>query len=203
MGLRRAACYHRLKRPFTRKSRVKSKAYIKTVPPMKLTKFSMGNAPKYFSGGYNYEISFVSAENAQTRDVSLEAARQFIHRHLDEDIGDYYFVISVYPHHILRENKMLTGAGADRMSTGMALSFGVTTNNAVQLHVNKEIFKIAVMAEDATHKIRGFLNKIRPKLSCKTKIIVSKIDKSKFPSKIAETEAEPEESEEVEAIEAA
>jgi len=195
MPLRRAAVYHDLKRPYTRRSRVKSKAYIKTVPPMKMTKFNMGNASKYNSGGYNYGIDLVCAENAQTRDVSLEAARQFINRKLDEEVGDYYFLVAVFPHHILRENKMLTGAGADRMQTGMTQSFGVTTNMAVQLHQNKEIFKIAVMTEDLARKVRGFLNKVQPKLSCRTKIIVFKLDKSKFTAIEPVQEENPEEQE--------
>jgi len=32
--------------------------------------------------------------------------------------------VRVYPHQCLREHSMLTGAGADRLSDGMRLSFG-------------------------------------------------------------------------------
>jgi len=36
--------------------------------------------------------------------------------------GQYFFRIIPFTHHIQRENKMLTGAGADRTQTGMQLS---------------------------------------------------------------------------------
>ena len=32
--------------------------------------------------------------------------------------------MNLYPHQVLRENKMLTGAGADRMQSGMKHAFG-------------------------------------------------------------------------------
>ena len=56
--------------------------------------------------------------------------------------------IRVYPHHVLRENKMITGAGADRMQTGMQLSFGRPIGVAAQIKKNQKVISVSV---DETH----------------------------------------------------
>ncbi|MAG45762.1 MAG: hypothetical protein CMH63_03260 [Nanoarchaeota archaeon] len=50
----------------------------------------------------------------------------------------------VYPHHALRENKMLVGAGADRMQTGMQRAFGKVIGIAAQLKKNQSVFEVFV-----------------------------------------------------------
>src|SRR4030042_5942917 len=103
--------------PYTRISKLKGKSYIKTVPPQKIVKFHMGNIKNL-----KYKFTLVANYRGQIRDAALEACRQFVNKKLDTTLaGQYNFRVIPFPHHIQRENKMLTGAGADRMQTGMQL----------------------------------------------------------------------------------
>lgn len=169
MALRKASSYSKqYVHAFTRKSSIKSKAYIKTVPPKIITKFCMG---KDDESKFKHRLTLVSVESVQLRQNAIEACRQYLHKELDERyMGQYYFKIFPYPHHIQRENRMLTGAGADRMSTGMQLSFGVSMNNAAILKPKSKIFLIALPNEKAVQFAREILKKIKAKLPCKTRI---------------------------------
>ena len=118
-NLRKAGAYSKkYARPYTRKSKKRTKSFIKAVPQLKIAKFTMGNTKARKLGKFDTIIKIISAEQVQIRDNALEAARQTISRNLEKQIqGQYYIELKVYPHHILRENKMLTGAGSDRMQT--------------------------------------------------------------------------------------
>src|SRR3990167_10306016 len=121
MGERKFKCYRKVKRAYTRKSRFKVKGYIKAVPTNKLVKFNFGDNKRIFP----HKVFLVSKEKIQVRHNALESARTSVVRRLTNTLGkDYHFQIRAYPHHVLRENKMITGAGADRMQTGMQRSFG-------------------------------------------------------------------------------
>lgn len=175
MPLRKGHCYTPIKRSYTRKSKVRSKSYIKAMPPSKLVKFVMGDSQGYFAKKFPFIIALVADQEIQFRDNAIESARQLLHRQLEEKLrGNYYFIVSIYPHHVLRENKMLTQAGADRMQTGMAHSFGKPMGLAAQLKANGRIFTIACMKE-AVPVIRELLNGIRSKLPGSKSIIVEEI----------------------------
>ena len=62
---------------------------------------------------------------------------------------DYHFKVRVYPHVVLRENKLATGAGADRVSSGMRRAFGKTVGTAARLERNQAILTVRVPAEKA------------------------------------------------------
>ena len=179
MALRKALAYSKRKsRPYTRKSSVKSKSYIKTIPQQKIVKFKMGNIQDYEKGNFKIILKAVSSEKVLVRDNALESARQLIHKDLDTQIpGQYYFEVRVFPHHILRENKVLTGAGADRMQTGMAHSFGVTVGRAAMIKENQDIFLIAINSEKARKITFDSLRKIKAKLPCHTRVVIEKFGK--------------------------
>ena len=54
----------------------------------------------------------------------------------------------VYPFHLLRENPLASGAGADRMNTGMKKSFGKIIGSAARLKVGKTIIEVKVNKEN-------------------------------------------------------
>lgn len=177
MALRRAGAYSkRYTRPYTRRSTKKAKSYIKTIPPQKISNFKMGDINGFKAGKYKLIIRFLSGEKIQIRDNAIESARQYVHKIAEEHIlGNFYFEVKVYPHHILRENKTLTGAGADRMQTGMQHSFGVAIGRAALLKPNQEIFMIAVNGEKSRKIITDALYKIKAKLPCHTRTLVEQI----------------------------
>jgi len=87
---------------------------------------------------------------------------------------NYYFRIKIYPHHILRENKMLTGAGADRMQTGMQKSFGKPVGRAAQVKKDQILFTTLVAKEnlkDAKDALRLSFSR----LPCKCGIEIKKL----------------------------
>ena len=143
-GLRKGKCYRRLERPYTRKSKYKKKGYIRAFPPHKISRFEMGDKSKQ----YDFKIKLVSKGTLQLRHNSLESARIVVNRVLESKLGSsYYFKINIYPHHGLRENKMLGGAHADRLQTGMAHSFGKVIGSAAQVKAGKEIFTAWILKE--------------------------------------------------------
>jgi len=176
MAIKNPAPYRDLQRPYTRKSKVKSKAYIKTVPPASIVKFVMGNSQKWFKNEFPFRMDILSEVDCQIRDVAIEACRQQILREVTEQIGnDFYFNVAIAPHHILREHKQAAVAQADRMSQGMALSFGKTASRAAQVHMGKAIFILGLPSEDAVAKVRAIYSKTKQKLPIVTRIEVVKI----------------------------
>ena len=164
MAIKNPAPYKAFQRPFTRNSKVRSKAYIKTVPQTAVVKFVMGKAAKFTNGEFKYTVKILSKEDAQIRDVALEAARNGFHRNIENDIGlDYYMNVAVYPHHILREHKQAAVAQADRMSSGMSLSFGKSVGKAAQVRKGRPLFIFGFNTESDINKFRTILKKVRPK----------------------------------------
>ena len=172
MGIRKSGSYSKMKVvPYTRTSKRKNRSYIKAVPPSKIVKFEMGNLIDNRLGKYPLTLDIFAAENAQIRNNALEACRQYINKQLETDLaGQYYFKVVIYPHHIQRENKMLTGAGADRMSTGMQLSFGRAIAKAALVKKGTKIFIISVASEKGVVLARKLIRQIRSKLPCDIKV---------------------------------
>ncbi len=173
MALRKASSYTKKHVvPFTRISSKKGKSYIKTVPPQAIVKFSMGSQGMFADGKLPHVLTMIAEEKAQIRHNALEASRQYIHKQLDTLLpGQYFFRVIPFPHHIQRENKMLTGAGADRMQSGMQLSFGKSAGKAAIVKEGSGIFMIAIPSEKATQTARKILKIVKPKLPCRTKIV--------------------------------
>jgi len=172
MAMRKAAAYSKKHVvPYTRVSKQKRRAYVKTVPPSKIVKFNMGNLEGYEAGKFPHVLTLITIEPCQVRQNALEACRQFINRKLDDElIGNYFFRVIPRTHHIQRENKMLTGAGADRTQKGMQLSFGKTIAKAAIMKRNEGLMSVAVATPKAASYVRHIFKQIKSKLPCRTKI---------------------------------
>lgn len=120
--------------------------YMGGVPGSKITQFEMGN----LSGEFPLETDLVINEACQIRHTALESARISINRRLMKDVGrmNFHFKVRVFPHHVLRENKQATGAGADRVSEGMRLSFGKAIGTAARVQPGQRVFSIYTTAQD-------------------------------------------------------
>ncbi|MFC1768498.1 50S ribosomal protein L16 [Nanoarchaeota archaeon] len=167
--LRKATSYRRVERPYTRISKYKKKAFIKANPARKIVRFNMGNSKKKFQ----YSLFLKARRALQIRDNALESARQTSNRIL-EALGNtqYFMRIRVFPFHILRENPVASGAGADRFSTGMKKSFGKPIGNSAQIRKGQTIFEIHV-DEINLKSAKEAMKRIGHKLpcSCTTEII--------------------------------
>lgn len=135
----RARNYRTVKRrPFTRKD------FVKGFPPPKITKFTMGDTKSKFE----YEVKLIARKKVQIRHNALEAARIATNRHLGNKLLERYCLrILPYPHIILRENKMIFGAHADRISDGMRRSFGKAIGTAASVKSNQNLMTVYVNAD--------------------------------------------------------
>jgi len=166
-SLRKGKCYREVKRAYTRKSKYKKKGYIKAPTPIKIVKYHMGNLKREFSK----TLKLVSTDKYQIRHNAIESVRVVINRNLSRKFGieNYHFHINIYPHHILRENKMITGAGADRMQSGMKHSFGKAMGSAAQVKKGTTLF--TVMVDENVEFVRGVLDSTRSRLPGAVRVV--------------------------------
>lgn len=140
MGLRPARCYKWDSPAYTRVSNNPADSFITGIPGSKINRYNMGN----LSAEFDTEISVVAKADIQVRHNALEASRIAVNKILERDLGagNYRFKIRVYPHHILRENVMATGAGADRVQEGMRRSFGKPMGKAARVKKNQAVMSV-------------------------------------------------------------
>ncbi len=119
--------------------------YMGGIPGSKIVQFEMGNLSQEFPVEEHLHVR----EACQIRHTALEAARISINRKLLKDVGrmNFHLKLRVYPHHVLRENKQATGAGADRVSEGMRLAFGKPVGTAARVESDQRIFTIYTTAQ--------------------------------------------------------
>lgn len=165
---RKFCAYRRLERPYTRFSKFRAKSYIRARPNCRVVRFDMGTDAKEFST----VLDLVVKDDLQIRDNALESARQTSNRVLEKKIGknEYKYKMMVYPHHVLRENPLASGAGADRMSTGMKCSFGKAIGIAAQLKKGQAIFRVMVNRPNVA-TARVALKRASQKLPCTCSIV--------------------------------
>jgi large subunit ribosomal protein L10e len=171
--VRKFCAYRRLERPYTRKSKYRKLSYIKTNPNIKIVRFEGGNLSKKFP----VRVDLISKDNLQIRHNALESARLTSNRSLEKNVGKAEFKLSirVYPHHFLRENPLASGAGADRMSTGMKMSFGKVIGSAAQIRENQTIFSVYV-EKNKIEQARKALKKASYKIPARCSLIVNNIE---------------------------
>lgn len=166
MGRKPARMYTRISgHPYTRRE------YMGGVPGSKITIFDMGNP----SGEFPLSVSLVAEEACQIRHNALEAARVTANRVLMKELGkkNFYLKIRVYPHHVLRENKLATGAGADRVSSGMRRAFGRAVGTAARVKSGQRIMSVEVEGYNFVHAQEA-LRRARYKLPTPCKIVVDR-----------------------------
>lgn len=167
----RAVAWRKLERPYTRKSKFREKSYVRAVPNNKIVKYVMGNQKKT----YAYRVLLNSKTDIQLRHNCLEAARKTANKHLETLApANYVLKLRVYPHHVLRNNPLAAGAGADRMSTGMAHSFGKTVGIAARVKKGQTVFDVEV-AKDKLTVAKDALTRARKKFPCNFSIVVEEI----------------------------
>ncbi len=192
--VRKGVSYRPIKRPYTRYSKFKQKSFVKTRPVCRVVRFDMGNVKKK----YDYVLNLISKQKLQIRDIALESARLAGNRILEKNLGKDGFHLRVrkFPHHILRENPLAAGAGADRMSTGMAHSFGKIIGIAAQVKTGDEIFTLKVNKENlplARKAMKKISFKLPKQYKFNEKPIVEKQVVKKAVKKAVVKEAEKEE----------
>ncbi len=154
------------KPPYTRRE------YITGIPGSKIAQHQMGNL-EADQEDYPIQISLLTEEECQLRHDALEASRLSANRHLLKELGEgnYKMMLRKFPHHVIRENKQATGAGADRVSDGMRQAFGKVVGTAARIPRNDRIFTVWCQPEQADvakDALRRAYNKISP--PCRVKV---------------------------------
>ncbi len=122
-----------------------SKVYAPGAPNIKIARFSTGQA----NPDYDYVLQLKSTEKVQIRHNAIEAARVAANKKLTP-IGEtsYFLRVKVYPHVILRENKMIATAGADRLQEGMRKAWGKPIGLAARVTPEDIILELSVKSEN-------------------------------------------------------
>lgn len=135
--------------PFCRKE------YIKGKPQIKIAKFQGGKR-----GSYQYCVQLLLNEKIQIRHMAIESCRLAANKTLEKTAGEsgYYSRLRVYPHNLLRENKMIAAAGADRLQEGMRRAWGKATSLGARIKPGQCIMELYVNEEhlnDAKKSLRS------------------------------------------------
>merc|ERR1712045_839839 len=125
--------------------------YCRGVPESKIRIYDVGNkkAPVDF---FPFVAHLVCDEKQQISSEALEACRVAINKYLGKYLGKdaYHIRVRAHPFHVLRANKMLSCAGADRLSSGMRHSYGKPIGVAARVNIGQIL--LSVRAKDAHEK---------------------------------------------------
>ena len=136
------------------------KEYMGGIPGLRISQWDIGDLRTEFP----LKLHLIAKEQCQIRHIALEAARVSANRYIAKKAGNgYHLKLRVYPHNVLRENKIATGAGADRISEGMRAAFGAPTGTAARVHPGTKIFTIST-TEDHVDDAKEALRKCGVKL---------------------------------------
>ena len=125
---------------------------------------------------YDYVVSLVVQAPIQIRHNALEAARVAANKVLFDKLGETGYVVRLrpYPHIILRENRMIATAGADRLQEGMRRSFGKPSGRAARVHAGQSILDLYVN-QGHVDLAKEALKVSSSKLSATCRVVVEKI----------------------------
>lgn len=145
--------------------------YIRKTPNSRIVQYDMGN----LSDEFPVSVSLAVKKPAQLRHNSLEAARIASNRYMLRTAGriGYHLKLRTYPHHIVRENPMATGAGADRVQSGMRNAFGKPISVEAIVKKNQRVITIDVDKKNY-NDARVALKRAAMKLPVSCKIVVDK-----------------------------
>ena len=155
----------------TNKRSYSRKEYLGGIPMSLITIFDMGD----LTTNFEVELSLTVKEDVQITHNALEAARISANRYLTKILGPvgYYLKVRVHPHQILRENKMASGAGADRISQGMSLAFGTSVGRAARIRKGQRVFAVKVPRTGFQAAKIG-LKRASMKIPCGSSIVIDK-----------------------------
>src|SRR2546428_10709732 len=112
------------------------KEYMGGVPQIRISQFDIGDPRTKFP----VKIHLVAAEACQIRHIALEAARISANRYIAKKAGNAdHLKLRLYPHNVLRENKIATGAGAGRICEGVRAAFRRAASAPARGHPGAQI----------------------------------------------------------------
>ena len=168
MGRRPARCY----RFWSGKPFPKSR-YNRGVPDARIRIYDAGRK-KARAEDFSGCVHRVSLEKEQITSEALEAARIACNKYLIKKMGKdgFHLRCRVHPWHVLRINKMLSCAGADRLQTGMRGAFGKPQGKACRVKINQILYSVRCARKNVPHAMEAF-RRGKFKFPGRQKIVVS------------------------------
>jgi large subunit ribosomal protein L10e len=169
MGRRPARCYRQIKNKPYPKSR-----YCRGVPDPKIRIYDVGMKKKGVDE-FPFCVHLVSWEKENVSSEALEAARIACNKYMTKFAGKdaFHLRVRVHPFHVLRINKMLSCAGADRLQTGMRGAFGKPQGVCARVSIGQVL--LSVRCKDSNgNNAQEALRRAKFKFPGRQKIIVSR-----------------------------
>merc|ERR1719382_1951370 len=169
MGRRPFKCYRYQKNKPYPKSR-----FNRGVPDPKIRIYDAGRK-KIPVDDFPFAAHMVSMEKEQISSEALEAARVACNKYMVKNSGKdaFHLRIRVHPWHVLRINKMLSCAGADRLQTGMRGAFGNTYGTVARVEIGQILISVRSYDKFKDQVIEA-LRRSKFKFPGRQKIFVSK-----------------------------
>jgi len=168
MGRRPARCYRYCKN----KPYIKSR-FCRGVPEPKIQIYDVGfkSAPTDL---FPLVVHLVSGEYEQISSEALEAGRIVVNKYMTKFAGkdSFHLRVRVHPFHILRINKMLSCAGADRLQTGMRQAFGKPIGCVARVNIGQIMYSVRSKDANLKHVVES-LRRAKYKFPGRQNIIVS------------------------------
>ncbi len=110
----------------------------------------------------------------QLSSEALEAARICVNKYITKMAGKdaFHLRVRVHPYHVIRINKMLSCAGADRLQTGMRGAYGKPYGVVARVDIGQIIMSVRCKDAHKDHVIEGF-RRCKFKFPGQQKVIVS------------------------------
>merc|ERR1712127_622796 len=168
MGRRPAKCYRYQKN----KPYIKSR-YCRGVPDAKIRIYDLGRK-KASVDDFPFCAHLVSDELEQVSSEALEACRIACNKYMTKAAGKdaFHIRIRVHPFHVLRINKTLSCAGADRLQTGMRGAYGKPLGTCARVNIGQPIMSVRVRDSNRAAAIEA-LRRSKFKFPGRQKIYVS------------------------------
>ncbi|CAN1259757.1 60S ribosomal protein L10 [Linum perenne] len=169
MGRRPARCYRQIKNKPYPKSR-----FCRGVPDPKIRIYDVGMKKKGVDE-FPFCVHLVSWEKENVSSEALEAARIACNKYMTKSAGKdaFHLRVRVHPFHVLRINKMLSCAGADRLQTGMRGAFGKPQGVCARVAIGQVLLSVRCKDSNSQHAQEA-LRRAKFKFPGRQKIIVSR-----------------------------
>jgi len=169
MGRRPARCYRYCKNKPYPKSR-----FCRGVPDPKIRIFDLG---KKKAGVEDFPlcVHLVSDELEQLSSEALEAGRICANKYMVKSAGkdQFHIRMRLHPFHVIRINKMLSCAGADRLQTGMRGAFGKPLGTVARVSIGQPIMSVRTLDKHKAAVVEA-LRRAKFKFPGRQKIFISK-----------------------------
>jgi len=148
--------------------------YLRGVPEAKIRIFDIGKK-KAGVDEFPAVVHIFSDEDEQLSSEALEAARIAANKFMTTKAGKdaFHMRVRAHPFHVIRINKMLSCAGADRLQTGMRHAYGKPTGIVARVRIGQILISIRCKDVHVPTAIEA-LRRSKFKFPGRQKIVVSK-----------------------------